>query len=149
MRASTVLESRFSACQPTVLKATTKPMTFFAPFTEVVAVATIEEVSSASSYAGILASNMVATTTSATIDNANAPSGSTISAAGNVTVQALDEPTISATSKLEDASSAANDGGVGILNSLANTLLDDYQYTSNSGSQNLVFGDRVRVASGY
>ena len=104
---------------------------------------------SAASYAGILSSNMVATSAEASIDNTGAAAGTTVSAGGDVTVSAKDSPIISARSNLLDAASAANDGGAGILNSLAQSLIEDYQYTSNSGSQQLAFGDLVRVANGY
>ena len=104
---------------------------------------------SAASYAGILSSNMVATSADAYVDNTGARAGTTVQAGGNVTVSARDTPTISAKSNLQDPASAANDGGAGILNSLAQSLMEDYQYTSNSGTQALAFGDMVRVADGY
>ena len=39
------------------------------------------------------------------------------------------------------------DLGTGAINDLANTLLREYQYSSKSGIQDLVFGDKVRAAS--
>jgi len=47
------------------------------------------------------------------------------------------------------ASSTSNDGGAGILNGLAQTLLDDYAFTSRSGTHSINFGDRGRVADDY
>ena len=43
----------------------------------------------------------------------------------------------------------SNDLGVGLLSSLVNDILHEYQYTSNSGAQTLAFGDRVRVADDF
>ena len=45
--------------------------------------------------------------------------------------------------------SPTNDAGGGILNTFVGILLDEYQFTSNSGTQDLVFGDMVRVADDY
>ena len=62
---------------------------------------------------------------------------------------ANDEAIIEALTEMETTSSETNDVGIGILNNLADTLLNDYQFTSNSGTQDLVFGDQVRLASDF
>ena len=99
---------------------------------------------SGSAATGILASNMVASDARAYIDNSD-----TIVAGGNVTVSANDEAIIQALTEMVTSSSERNDVGVGILSNLADTLLNDYEYTSNSGVQDLVFGDTVRLASDF
>ena len=45
--------------------------------------------------------------------------------------------------------SPTNDAGAGILNKWAGSVLDDYDYTSKSGTKNLVFGNTVRIADDY
>ncbi|MCP3938782.1 MAG: hypothetical protein GY708_25825, partial [Actinomycetia bacterium] len=60
-----------------------------------------------------------------------------------VHVLASDNASILANSRMVSASATSNDGGASILNGLASTLLDDYKFTSNSGSQDVNFGDRV------
>ncbi|MGD8350341.1 MAG: hypothetical protein PVI79_13925, partial [Gammaproteobacteria bacterium] len=104
---------------------------------------------SASSYSGILAANRVNSEALAYIDNADAAAGDEILAGGGISILADDTASIHATTELEATSSSSNDGGAGILNSLAGALLDGYQYSSSSASQTLDFGDRVRVASTY
>ncbi len=104
---------------------------------------------SASNYAGILASNAVSGGASAWIDNSDVTSGEVINAAGGVTVLADDTSRIDSQTLLEAPTSSSNDLGAGILNDLATTLLDDYRYSTESGSQTLEFGDRVRIASTF
>ncbi|MFZ0530531.1 MAG: hypothetical protein WAL91_08355, partial [Propionicimonas sp.] len=71
-----------------------------------------------------------------------------VTAAG-ITVDARDTATITATSALAAEVSSAGDAGSGILNRWADDVLSDYEYTSNSGTQSLAFGDRVRVADDH
>ena len=101
------------------------------------------------SYAGVLASNMVATKVLATVDNTGAASGTLVQAGAAVTVSAKDDSSITAATHLKDAAQSANSGGTGILTNLINGLLNDYQYTSNSGAQTLAFGDRVLLDGHY
>ncbi len=101
----------------------------------------------ASSYAGILASNAVSGAAEAYIDNSNVAGAESINAGGSVNVAASDSSVIDAKTGLLAPTSSSNDLGVGQLNSLAKTLLDDYQYSSESEIQTLNFGDRVRVSS--
>ena len=104
---------------------------------------------SASSYSGILAANRVNSAATAYIDNADVVVDGVILAGGSLSIAASDTAQINATTNLMANSSSSNDGGAGILNSLAGTLLDSYQYSSNSETQPLNFGDKVRVASTY
>ena len=46
----------------------------------------------------------------------------------------------------EGSVSPTNDAGAGLLNNWAGSVLDDYDYTSKSGTKTLSFGDTVRVA---
>ncbi len=57
-----------------------------------------------------------------------------VNAAG-VTVEALDDATITSTSSLFSEVSSGNDAGSGILNRWAAEVLGDYEFTSNSGAQ--------------
>ena len=66
-----------------------------------------------------------------------------------VTVLAQDDAVIDAQTLLVATVSPVNDAGAGLLNTLAGLLLDDYQYTSKSGTRNLVFGDKVLLADDY
>ena len=45
--------------------------------------------------------------------------------------------------------SPTNDAGNGLLNTWVGSVLDDYKYTSNSGTRTLHFGDLVRVADDF
>ncbi|MDA8435110.1 MAG: hypothetical protein M0Z98_03915, partial [Actinomycetales bacterium] len=92
----------------------------------------------------ILASNMVLAEAKAYLEGT--PGYSAADVTGNVTVSAADEAAITADTKMYAEVSPTNDAGAGIINGLVGLLLDSYQYTSNSGEQDLVFGDRVRVA---
>ena len=103
--------------------------------------------SSAAAGSAVLASNMVNSAAKAYITYTAGP-GSVV-VGGALSVTADDSAGIDARSRLLAASSASSDGGVSIANNVLNKLLDDYQYTSSSGAQNVKFGDRVRVADDY
>ena len=75
---------------------------------------------------------------------------STVTAtAGSVTVTASDEADISSTTAMSSDIAPSNDGGAGLLNQWASDILDDYDYTSRSGSVLVHFGTTVRVAEDY
>ena len=76
-------------------------------------------------------------------------STTSVTAAGNVNIEARDAASIDAKTELRGATSTSNDGGLGIVNGLASTLLDQYQYTTASGERAVQFGERVRVADSY
>jgi len=99
---------------------------------------------SGAAASGILASNMVASDARAYINNSD-----TVIAGGDLTVSATDEALIHSVTEMVTSSTEVNDLGIGVLNNLADTLLADYQFTSNSGTQDLVFGDKVRLASDF
>ena len=101
------------------------------------------------SASGTLASNMVASDAQAYIVHAGPTGSEDIVAGGNVLITATDEATINAVTELVTTSKVTNDLGIGILNDLASTLLHEYQFTTKSGNQTVVFGDKVRVASDY
>jgi hypothetical protein len=98
------------------------------------------------SGAGVLASNMVLTDTEAYIDYATT---GMVTAGGTITVDARDTATITSDSKLIASSSTVNDAGASILNSMANKLLDEYDFTQNSGTRNVDFGDKVRLSQAF
>ncbi|MBN2326053.1 MAG: LEPR-XLL domain-containing protein, partial [Candidatus Omnitrophica bacterium] len=96
---------------------------------------------------GVLASNMVSSLAKAYIENTD--SVKSVDAGRNISIYARDAAAIDSSTSLVTSSKATNDIGVGILNDFIDTLLYDYQYTSNSGLQTLQFGDKVRVAGDY
>ncbi|MBC5783456.1 LEPR-XLL domain-containing protein, partial [Ramlibacter sp. USB13] len=100
------------------------------------------------SAAFVLSSNMVNSTAEAYIDFTTAGPGNTVQA-GSVSVHAEDSAGIAAESNLLSAVAPTNDAGAGLINNLAGVLLDDYQYTSNSGVVDVTFGQRVRVADDF
>ena len=116
---------------------------------ETTAAASALQGATATSYSGILASNAVSGGASAYIDNTGVTGVEGIAAAGDIKVNAADASEITSTTGLKSPTSSSNDGGAGQLNDLAKTLLDDYQYSSASGSHGLEFGDRVRLVGGY
>ncbi len=72
-----------------------------------------------------------------------------VATTGPVTVEARNAASIDSTTYLHAEVSPSNDAGAGIVNSWIGKVLDDYEFTSNSGSQPLLFGDRVRVADDW
>ncbi|MEW5797300.1 MAG: hypothetical protein AB1772_13220, partial [Candidatus Zixiibacteriota bacterium] len=95
------------------------------------------------SVSGILSSNMVSSRAEAFID------GGTVLSGAGLTVQAQDDAAIDAKTTMYSKVSPTNDAGAGLLNKWAGLYLNDYQYTSNSGTKNLVFGDKVLIADDY
>ena len=69
-----------------------------------------------------------------------------LSAGGDTAVLASDEAQIDSTTTMYAEVSPTNDAGKGILNTWAGSILDEYSYTSRSGTKLLAFGDLVRVA---
>ncbi len=106
------------------------------------------------SASGALSSNRVNSHSTATIDYSAGythvtSGGHDVKAGGSILVLAEDDAGIQAETSLFASVSPNNDAGSGILNNFANQLLDQYQYTSASGVQNVKFGDKVRVADDY
>ncbi|MCA9056880.1 MAG: hypothetical protein KDA85_00215, partial [Planctomycetaceae bacterium] len=102
------------------------------------------------SASGILASNRISSTTDAKAvwtNPAAAASTRTIQTGGSVTISAADEISVTADTDLLSKSTVTNDAGVSLLNALAARLMNDYRFSSLSGSQTVAFGDLVRVAS--
>ena len=64
----------------------------------------------------------------------------------DVTVSAQDAAEIGSATTMKASVAPTNDAGAGLLNNWAGSVLDDYDYTSKSGTQTLSFGDTVRVA---
>ncbi|HZE05939.1 MAG TPA: hypothetical protein VE127_11980, partial [Solirubrobacteraceae bacterium] len=101
----------------------------------------------AMSAAAVLSSNKVSTSTRAFINNTDPSSGHlTVGAGSTALLTATDAPSISAQTHVGSAASAKNDLGSGLVNNLFNEFLNAYQYTSDSGTQALNFGDRVRLS---
>jgi hypothetical protein len=103
----------------------------------------------ATTAAGVLASNMVNSQSRAYLQDDDSSAGRTVQAGQAIGIEARDSAVIDARTRLAAMSSASNDGGAGILNSLAKTLIENYQYTTHSGDQTVTFGQQVRVAEGY
>ena len=97
-----------------------------------------------------LSSNMVSSAVRASISFAALPAaGDNVVAAGAVEVVAEDQASIHAISSLLASVSPTNDLGQGIINKLAGAMLDDYRFTSRSGTRLVRFGERVRVADDH
>jgi hypothetical protein len=94
----------------------------------------------------MLASNMVNSAASASIEFTGARG--TVEAGTGVRVEAVDIAGIDADISLEVLAASTNDAGIGILYGVASKILDEYQYTSLSGVQDLLTGDMVRAADG-
>ena len=102
----------------------------------------------ASAGAGaIVASNKVASGAEAWIRFTGALPG-TISAGGDVTVEAVDDAGIYANAKLVVSSTTTSDGGVHFFQQGVNSAVHA-DFTSSQGSQAIDFGDRVRLAPAF
>ena len=66
-----------------------------------------------------------------------------------ISITAADDAEISSETTMYAEVSPTNDAGAGILNKWAGSVLDDYDYTSKSGTKSLVFGNTVRIADDY
>ena len=66
-----------------------------------------------------------------------------------VSIVAADDAEISSSTTMYAEVSPTNDAGAGILNRWAGSLLDDYAYTTKSGTNDLVFGDRVLLGDDF
>ncbi|RYE78390.1 MAG: hypothetical protein EOO74_05365, partial [Myxococcales bacterium] len=97
---------------------------------------------------GIISSNMVNANTKAYIDNVP-NSGKSIDADGTLSVRADDEAKINADIKLIAQSTSSNDGGLSVALDLIKSLVQDYPYTTKSGTQTVKNGDYVRMAHDY
>ncbi|MEM8721737.1 MAG: DUF4347 domain-containing protein, partial [Cyanobacteria bacterium P01_G01_bin.39] len=73
----------------------------------------------------------------------------TVNAQGSITIAAEDAAGIDADISLLSESVTSNDGGLSIVENLIDTLIEDYQYTTNSGTQTVTEGDKVYIASDY
>ncbi|MGB3645615.1 MAG: LEPR-XLL domain-containing protein, partial [Mesorhizobium sp.] len=93
----------------------------------------------ATGYAAVISGNKVSSAAKAFI------SGGTVQA-GTVAVQAADSASIDATTGLGVSSQLDNSNGVNIVNKIAARILDDYDYTTKSGTPHLNLGDTVRIS---
>ncbi len=100
------------------------------------------------STSGVLASNMVNSDAKAYINYTTATTKKVV-ANGKLTVDAEDTASVNANTHMIASSTTTNDGGASILNNLTSALLNDYQYTTKSGTQTLNPGDEVRIAPDY
>ena len=90
-----------------------------------------------------LSSNMVSASVRAFADDA------TLTAVGDIGVQARNRAEIAAESVLLALVSPTNDLGQGIMNKRASEQLNQYQFTSRSGTRLVKFGELVRVADDH
>ncbi|TVQ58422.1 MAG: LEPR-XLL domain-containing protein, partial [Rhodobacteraceae bacterium] len=104
---------------------------------------------SAMSASGVLASNMVAAGARAALIDTNPANGRMAVNGAALTVEAREAATLISETLLVTGARRVNDLGTGLINSLAQALLDSYGYTTRSGSHALKFGERVRVASDF
>ncbi|MGB7964549.1 MAG: hypothetical protein WCF12_16525, partial [Propionicimonas sp.] len=98
----------------------------------------------------VVSSNKVSATTRAYVTPAALQSVLVnVVAGGAVHVRAENSATITADTAMYGEVSPTNDAAAGIINNFAGLLMDQYDYTSRSGTKTLVFGDTVRVADDY
>ncbi|MDP1578106.1 MAG: hypothetical protein Q8L76_15325, partial [Cypionkella sp.] len=71
----------------------------------------------------------------------------TISAGGGVTVTAVNQSEIDSINTLAQTTSVTNDLGLSIAVAFVDAARNDYDYTTYSGSQNLRYGQVVRIGS--
>ncbi len=95
---------------------------------------------------GMAAANFIQADVTAYVNNDN--DGKHISSVGAMSVTATDNASDTASSEETSTNAPSNDGGAGLINGYANLALDSYEYTDQSGTQNLVFGDEVWVDDG-
>ena len=72
-----------------------------------------------------------------------------VSAGGSVIVAAEESAAINATNSLKVVAQAISDGGLSIVADLLTAVLEDYQYTTKSGTRDVAEGELVRVADDY
>jgi hypothetical protein len=72
-----------------------------------------------------------------------------VTAGGSISIAASDSSTIDAMTRMLGVVSPTNDAGAGIINGFLGALLNAYDFTSNSGSRWVKFGDEVRVADDH
>ncbi|MCR9199662.1 MAG: hypothetical protein NXI04_13535, partial [Planctomycetaceae bacterium] len=95
-----------------------------------------------------ISSNMVQTDVDASITDTAGAKG-LLTAGDDVTVSATDDSSLTAETTLKAVSSTTNDGGASLVNTFAAKLMEDYRFSSKSGSRLVKFGDKVRVASDH
>ena len=103
---------------------------------------------------GLIASNMVSSTARAFIDFTPDPDSGEVTpgdiqVGGDTEVFAKDLASILAVSTMTAISITSNDGGVNIVNGLAGILLNEYHYTTKSGTREVLYGEKVRVDDNY
>ncbi|MBF0453057.1 MAG: LEPR-XLL domain-containing protein, partial [Candidatus Magnetomorum sp.] len=98
------------------------------------------------STAGILASNMIGTNVLAYIDNT--ADTKNVQVGGDLTITADDKASIYSNSKIVSSAIITNDGGVSVLNDTIGEILSA-DFETSDGTQNLEFGNRVRLEDDY
>ena len=93
--------------------------------------------------------NEIHAAVTAFIDNDNStghrPTGAVANSVGAMTVSATDNSSDTSSSEQTSINTPLNDGGAGLINHYADLALDSYQYTDQSGTQGLSYGDKVWV----
>ena len=88
----------------------------------------------------VLASNLLATETEARVD------GVDLTVAGTVNVAGMDSAIIDATTMMVPTATETNELNFGIIDDGITTILNEYQFTTESGTALMEFGDQVRIA---
>ncbi|MEQ9409446.1 MAG: calcium-binding protein, partial [Fuerstiella sp.] len=145
---ATIVDTAISAAGNVTVSATSTAANTATVTNETTSAASALVDASGAAMGGVLASNMLNTDVDASIIDSAGAKG-TLAATGNVAVEAVDDTSITADTVLKSVSSTSNDGGVSLVNSFAAKLLEDYQYSSRSGTKLVKFGDKVRVASDH
>ena len=102
------------------------------------------------SATGTLTTNIVNSYTKASIRFSDVyDAANTIISDSTIDISASDNASIEATTALVTNSKTVNDAGFGIINNLVDTLMNDYKYSSKSGTRLVSFGEMVRLSSDY
>ena len=98
---------------------------------------------------GMISSNIIQAGVTAYVDNDNStgkrPTGATVTSVGAMAVTASDNSSDTASSEETSINTPSNDAGAGLINGYANLVLNSYQFTNQSGTRQLNFGDKVWV----
>ncbi len=101
-----------------------------------------------SATSGILANNIIASSTQAYITDTAVPRTRTVHAGGALTVKATDDAGIYANSRMVSSSMTTNDGGAALLQRFINEGRPA-DYTTSDGPTQIVFTKVVRLAEDY
>ncbi|MBC8508638.1 MAG: hypothetical protein H8D34_27585, partial [Chloroflexi bacterium] len=102
------------------------------------------------SVGAIIASNMVSSTTKAFVKDSNPADGvaTSLNVGGDVRVSAQDDSGIHSNVKIVSSAVTTNDGGTAVLDAAIGNLMPA-DFTTGDGTQEIDFGEKVRLSDDY